>query len=268
MDVDGVMRTSSEHPCTIEKFETMLRAAARQLQGRARPLARPLVRLNSTVPRPSLTAQLFPLEKDTISEQDVDEWLSAVNTLKTGTKAPETPAEVYLSLLVNPEPFLGEKFEPTPEQVAEVGKYAGTAVPLMADPVVENFANLIMRDGKKARAQRQLSKALYMVFLKTRQDPVKILYETLDKLGPLFHTKLQKTGTAKSRTVPFPLDRRQRNRYAILWILEGAQKKKSPDFSVRLAEEIISAWEGKSLGYDKKLQLHKNAIAHRAYIQL
>lgn len=254
---------------------SFFRAAARQLcavRTAPRVPAARLCRFNSSVAHSSraasLTAQVLPLEKETITEEDVDEWLSAVQTLQQGNKAPETETEVYLSHLANPEPFLKEEFVPSDEQLAELAKYSGKELPLQTDPVVENFTNLIMRDGKKARAHRQLSKALYIVYLKTREDPVKILYETLDKLGPLFHTKMQKTGTAKSRTVPFPLNRRQRNRYAILWILEGSKRKKSLDFSVRLAEEIISAWEGKSSGYDKKMQLHKNAIAHRAYIQL
>ncbi|QBM87232.1 SSU ribosomal protein MRPS7P [Metschnikowia aff. pulcherrima] len=219
-------------------------------------------------PKIALTAKVFPLEKDEITENDVDEWLRAVQTLKEGKTAPETEAEVYLSQLLQPEEFLKEEFVPTKEQLAEVEKYSNKAVPLPIDPVIENFTNLIMRDGKKERAQIKLSKALYMVYLKTRRDPVEVLYETLDKLGPLFQLKVKKTGTAKNRTVPFPLNRRQRNRFAILWILEGAQKKKSLDFSVRLAEEIIGAYEGKSLGYDKKLQLHKNAITNRAYIEL
>lgn len=253
---------------------SLFRVAARLRVPRITPVVSrlaylPTQRFNSTAPKDiSLTAQVYPLDKDTITEADVDEWLSAVQTLKEGKKAPETEAEVYLSQLANPEPFLEEKFEPTEDQLAQVENYANKAVPLPSDPVIDNFANLIMRDGKKTRARKQLSRALYIVYLKTRQDPVKLLYETLDKLGPLFHTKVQKTGTAKSRTVPFPLDKRQRNRYAILWILEGSKKKKSLDFSVRLAEEIISAWEGKSSGYDKKTQLHKSAIAHRAYIQL
>lgn len=252
-------------------FRVATRLLTRVTPVRAPFVALPLCRYNSTAKKAesfSITAQVYPLEKDTITEADVDEWLSAVQTLQAGKKAPESEAEVYLSQLADPEPFLEEKFEPTDEQLAQVENYANKSVPLPSDPVIDNFANLIMRDGKKTRARKQLSRALYIVYLKTRQDPVKLLYETLDKLGPLFHTKVQKTGTAKSRTVPFPLDKRQRNRYAILWILEGSKKKKSLDFSVRLAEEIISAWEGKSSGYDKKTQLHKNAIAHRAYILL
>ncbi|OBA19773.1 ribosomal protein S7 [Metschnikowia bicuspidata var. bicuspidata NRRL YB-4993] len=219
-------------------------------------------------PKIALTAKVFPLEKDQITEKDVDEWLKAVQTLKSGKATPETEAEVYLSQLAQPEEFLKEEFVPTEEQLNEVERYSNKSVPLPNDPVIENFTNLIMRDGKKERAQIKLSKALYIVYLKTRRDPVEVLYETLDKLGPLFQLKVKKTGTAKNRTVPFPLNRRQRNRYAILWIMGGAEKKKSLDFSVRLAEEIIGAYEGKSLGYEKKAQLHKMAITNRAYIEL
>lgn len=224
-------------------------------------------RFNSTS-KPYSLVEILPLEKNTIEREDINEWLTAVKTLREGKKAPETEKEIYLNQLADPEPFLQEKFQPSDNQVAEVAKYTGEAVPLPADPVIDHFTNLILRDGKKARARKQLSRALYLVYLHSRQDPVKILYETLDKMGPLFHTKMQKTGTAKSKTVPFPLNRRQRNRYAILWILEGSKKRKSSDFSVRLAEELITAWEGKLAGYDRKAQMHKAAIAHRAYIQL
>lgn len=225
------------------------------------------LRFNSTQ-NIGVTALVFPPDKTSISESDVDEWLNAVQKLKTGKVVPETEAELYIHQLVEPLQFLEEKFEPTEEQLAQVEKYAGKAVPLPNDPIIENVTNLIMRAGRKSQARSLLSKALYIVYLKTRQDPVKILHETLDKLAPLLNTQVQMTGFAKSKVVPYPLTKRKRIRFAVKWILEGAEKKKSPDFSVRLAEEIISAYEGKSSGYDKKALMHKNAIAQRAYVQL
>lgn len=229
-------------------------------------------RLNSsttkTTANGSLTAQVFPIDKETIGEADVDEWLDAVRQLRGGKSAADTDLEVYIQQLAHPEVFLTEAFEPTAEQLAQIDAFAATKIPLMTDPVIDNFTNLIMRHGKKLKAHKILSRALYIVYLKTRKDPVALLHETLDKLGPLMTSKVQKTGAAKSKTVPFPLNKRQRNRFAITWILEGAAKKKSPDYSVRLAEEIVAAFEGKLSGYDRKAQMHKAAIAHRAYIRL
>lgn len=260
-----------------------VRACARHLQApiagalRMRTpicVSSPILRYNSSSTRSSeksdisLTAQVYPLNKENITETDVDEWLNAVKQLRGGKTHVESETEVYISHLANPEPFLEEKFEPTEEQLAEVEAFANKRIPLPSNPIIDNFTNLIMRDGKKSKAQKILSRALYIVYLKTRKDPIEILEETLDKMAPLMATKVQKTGAAKNRTVPYPLKKRQRNRYPITWILEGASKKKSPDYSVRLAEEIISAYEGKSSGYDRKAQMHKSAMAHRAYIKL
>lgn len=216
----------------------------------------------------SLTAQVYPIDKDNISEQDVDNWLESVRKLKAGRGAAETETEIYLSELTNPEPYLEEKFEPTEEQKAHAEALKAKDLPLPFNPTLENFMNLIMRDGRKSKARKILSRAMYIVYLKTRKDPVAYVEDTLDRLGPLMATKVEKTGVAKNRIVPYPLNKRQRIRYAVVWILQGAEKKKSPDYSVRLAEEIMAAYEGKSSGFDRKAQMHKSAMAHRAYIRL
>lgn len=253
-------------------MRSVLRAGVRRPMGLRGAVN--IVRYNSTKQpidhkNPSLTAQVFPLHKENITEGDVDEWLDAVKHMRSsGVGAASTEPEVYVAQLAQPEPFLADVFEPTPEQLAEVEAFANKKIPLPNEPMIENFTNLIMRHGKKLKAHKVLSRALYMVYLHTRQDPMRVLAETLDRLGPLMTTKVEKTGAAKNRTVPVPLNQRQRNRYAITWLLEGAAKKKSSDLSVRLADELIAAYEGKSSGYDRKAAMHKQAIAQRAYIRL
>lgn len=222
---------------------------------------------NNTI---SLAAQIYPTELQAITEDDVDAWLDAVTELKHGKHQPDTEKEIYLQQLTNPEPFLEEenKFVPTQEQLSQVEFFQSIKIPLQSDPLIDNLTNLIMRHGRKSQANKTVSRCLYIIYLKTRKDPVQVLYETIDKLSPLMGVQTQKTGTAKNKTVPFPLNTRQRNRFAILWLIEGSEKKKSTSFSVRLAEEIISAFEGKSSGFDKKAQMHKVAISQRAYITI
>ncbi|RKP32732.1 ribosomal protein S7 [Metschnikowia bicuspidata] len=230
------------------------------------PRAAFLPRFQSTTP--SLTAKFYPLEKETITEKDVDEWLAAVKALKQENRRPETEQEIYLAQLADPQPFLNEKFVPTEEQLAEVQRFADMKVPMRDDPVINYFINMIMRNGKKSKARKIVDRAFYIVYLKTRQDPVKVFYEVLEKMSPILTVKTLKTGFAKNVVIPAPLTKRQRDRQAILWLLEGSDKKMSNDLSVRLAEEIISTWEGKSSGYEKRASMHKNAIAQRAYIRL
>lgn len=226
----------------------------------------PFIRFQSS--GPSLTAKIMPLEKETISDKDIDEWLSAVKALKQENRRAETEQEIYLSQLADPEPYLKEKFVPTEEQLAELQLFADMKVPMKDDPVINYFVNMIMRHGQKSKARKIVDRAFYIVYLKTRTDPIKVFYEVLEKMSPLFAVKTLKTGFAKNIIVPVPLTKRQRDRQTILWLLDGADKKMSNDLSVRLGEEIISAWEGKSSGYEKRANIHKNAIAQRAYIRL
>ena len=228
------------------------------------------VRFNSTskASKQPLLAEIYPLNKDSITEKDLDNWIDAVKQLKSGKASHETPEEIYLGQLSQPQQFLKQTYEPTVEQIEETKKYANKKIPLRSDPTVDNLTNLIMRHGKKAKAQKVVSRALYIVQLKLRKDPIEVLRETLDKLGPLVNTKTMSTGVAKKRVVPIPLNEKQRNRFAIKWILEASNSRKSNDFSVRLAEEIINAYQGKSSGYDKKAQMHKQATQQRAYINL
>ncbi|KAL7665978.1 Small ribosomal subunit protein uS7 domain-containing protein [[Candida] zeylanoides] len=253
-----------------------LRASAKVFAPAMRPHV--IARFNSSTPvKPdgaekqnyNLFTQIYPTDKDTVTEADVDEWLKAVQKMKVNSSRDvETPEEVYLQQLAQPEPFLQETFEPTAEQLAQVETFKDTPMPLYNHPIIENVVCLMMKDGKKSKYQKILNRALYIIYLKKRQDPVQLLCDTLDNLGPLMATRTEKTGTAKNRMVPYPLNQRQRNRYAIKWILDGATKKKSSDYAVRLAEEIMSAHEGKSSGYDRKAQMHKAAIQQRSFIKL
>ncbi|EMG47921.1 RSM7 37S ribosomal protein S7 [Candida maltosa Xu316] len=228
-----------------------------------------LIRFNSTTTEsknPSLLTQIYPVSKENITEEDLDKWIDAVNNLKAGKTHHETLEEIYLGQLTQPDQFLKTSFEPTAEQIEETQKYADKRIPLRTDPTVDNLVNLIMRHGRKARAQKIVSRALYIVQMKLRQDPIEVLKETLDKLAPVVNTKTVSTGVAKRKIVPIPLNEKQRNRFAIRWILDASDNRKSDDFAVRLAEELINAYQGKSSGFDKKAQMHKQATQQRAYI--
>lgn len=113
-----------------------------------------------------------------------------------------------------------------------------------------------------------MNRALYLLFLETRSNPVEKLKEALDIVAPLVITKTVKTGFAKNYTVPVPLTQRQRNRMALLWILKASDSKASNDFSVRLCDEVLHVLSGKSALMEKRVLNHKMAIANRSYLSI
>lgn len=159
-------------------------------------------------------------------------------------------------------------FQPDAQQVKSAQALKGKALPKQTDEVLELAVNIIMKDGKKETARKHLNRALYLLFLETRENPVNKLKEALDLVAPIVVTKTVKTGFAKNFTVPVPLTQRQRNRMALLWILKSSDSKASNDFSVRLCDEILHVLSGKSSLMDKRVLSHKLAIANRSYLSI
>lgn len=214
-------------------------------------------------------------ENSHLSDQEIDEWLGAIQTLKAEFSETEFLPETSLAPpgqsridIVEEVMSQGKNFQPSQEQVEEWENLKDVPIPQRKDPILQHVTNMIMRHGKKQRAEKILSRALYLVFCQTRQDPVEVLKKSLDDLAPLMMVKTFSTGVAKAAVIPVPLNQKQRHRIAWKWIVEGTEKRASSDFSVRLGEELVSVFKGNSSGFDKRDQLHKTAIAHRSYIRL
>lgn len=214
-------------------------------------------------------------ENLSFTDEEVDEWLKDIEELKTEFSEREFLPEVSLAPpgqaridLVEEAIKSSQEFEPSQEQLEEWEALKDQPMPQLKDPTVQHVTNMIMRHGKKDRAQKIISRALYFLHCKTRKDPVELLKKALDDMAPLIMVKTFNTGVAKAAVIPVPLSQRQRNRIAWKWIVEGANKRVSNDFAVRLGEELVAVYEGKSSGFEKRDQMHKTAIAHRSYIQL
>lgn len=247
---------------------TMLHSARRHL------LCRPRLLWQSGLGAARFQSSLRAPANEPLAEGQIDEWLEAINELKAEFSAkdylPETslapPGQSKIDLLHGAH--AEAKTRPTTEQLEQWEALKSVPIPPRRDPTLEHITNMIMRHGKKEKAQSMLSKALYLVYCQTRQDPIQALEKALDELAPLMLTKTFNTGVAKASVIPVPLNKRQRNRIAWNWIVQSANQRVSSDFAVRLGEELIAISKGTSSAFDKRDQIHKTAIAHRAYIQL
>lgn len=159
------------------------------------------------------------------------------------------------------------------------------------DPVVAQVTNLIMRDGKKSVAQRNMSTILSI--LRTSPPPTysttrpllpgappashlplhPVLYLTLaiDSVAPLLRIRSQRgaAGGGVALQIPVPLGLRQRRRTAFTWILDAASKRKSRgsgnnQFAQRVAEELIAVVEGKSGVWEKRAAVHRLGTTARS----
>lgn len=185
-------------------------------------------------------------------------------------------------------PALGHKF---PLPARPIGAHDNHQDKYRYDSVVNQVTNLIMQDGKKAAAQRNMAHILTV--LRTAPPPTysparpllpgappashlplnPVLYLTLaiDSIAPLLRLRSQRgaAGGGVALQIPVPLGLRQRRRQAMEWILDVVSKKKSRSsgrntFAQRLAEEFISVVEGKSGVWTRRDAIHKLGTTARS----
>lgn len=132
--------------------------------------------------------------------------------------------------------------------------------------LLSQFVNTIMRDGKKATAQRVLFRTLGIVRDRTLKDPVATFGDSIESCAPLLKIRTRKKGS-KNVPVPVPLKERQRRRQSIVWLLDQAEKRSEKKWEERLAGEILQITNGTSSILLKKEQLYKQALAARANVQ-
>jgi small subunit ribosomal protein S7 len=78
-------------------------------------------------------------------------------------------------------------------------------------------------------------------------------------------------GGGQSLPVPVPLNIRQRRRTAFMWIIDSASKKYhkmsgKATFAYRLTQEIIGVVEGRSALWDRRINMHRQAVAARSNV--
>ncbi|KAG0373515.1 hypothetical protein BGX24_011607 [Mortierella sp. AD032] len=176
----------------------------------------------------------------------------------------------------NPAPVTGDaEKQEQEEEVSAASSFAEftpvspeVARSLTDNPILSQLVNTIMKDGKKARAQRFVADALLEIRSRTQSDPYHVILDALELTSPILKLTALKKGS-KVLQVPTPMTERQRRRKAIVWILEASDKRKGEKkFKDRLATEFLAVVNGNSGALVKKNQLHKMALANRANASL
>lgn len=131
-------------------------------------------------------------------------------------------------------------------------------------PIIGNFINIIMRDGKKSIAQRIIYSAFDIVGEKIKEDPLKTFHAALDNIRPRMAVKPRRIGGATYQ-VPLEVTKEKGIATAIRWMKDAALKKKGRPMQEKLADEIMAAYKREGSVIKKRDDTHKMAEANRAF---
>ena len=109
--------------------------------------------------------------------------------------------------------------------------------------ILAKFMNHVMESGKKAVAERIVYGALDKVKERKNGD-LEVFEKALDAIAPLVEVKSRRVGGATYQ-VPVEVRPSRRNALAMRWLVDAARKRGEKSMALRLAGELLDAFEGK-----------------------
>ena len=136
--------------------------------------------------------------------------------------------------------------------------------PVYNSKVVAKLINQVMLDGKKGTAQAIVYEAFDMVSEKLGGDALDIFTKALENIKPMLEVKARRVG-GSTYQVPMEIRPDRRQTLAIRWLVLYARKRSEKQMYLRLAGELMDAYNSQGGAFKKKEDVHKMAEANKAF---
>ena len=136
--------------------------------------------------------------------------------------------------------------------------------PKFGEIKLTKFINMLMRDGKKATAERITYGALDQIQSRRGSDPVEVVELALSNVSPAVEVKSRRVGGATYQ-VPVEVRPVRRNALAMRWIIDAAKRRGEKTMQAKLANELMDAADKRGSAFKKREDTHRMADANKAF---
>lgn len=151
-----------------------------------------------------------------------------------------------------------------------MGRITASRKQLKPDPkfdsiLASKFINCLMWDGKKTIAQKVFYDALDEI--KTRipdQEPIEVFNQAVENVKPYIEVRSKRVGGA-SYQVPMQVNKSRQQSLAIRWLLLAIREKKGRPTHLRLADELVAAYNREGVAMTRRDNTHRMAEANKAF---
>lgn len=148
------------------------------------------------------------------------------------------------------------KRKPKPRPIA--------ADPRYQDPMVTQFVNNLMYEGKKSTAFTTFYEAMEIVNKRTNESEHSVWKKALNNVMPQVEVRSRRIGGA---TFQIPTEIRAKRKISIgmKWLIRFSRQRSGKGMAEKLAAEIIAASKNEGAAIKRKEDMHKMAEANRAF---
>ncbi|MFC1792285.1 30S ribosomal protein S7 [Planctomycetota bacterium] len=149
-------------------------------------------------------------------------------------------------------------------------KFTASSQQLKPDPkfnskLVSKFINCLMLGGKKSTAQMVFYDAMDIISEKVKDaDALEVFEKAINNTKPLIEVRSKRVGGA-SYQVPMQVSSKRQQSLAFRWILASARSKKGKPMGVRLASELLDAYNETGGAMTTRENIHRMAEANKAF---
>ena len=125
-----------------------------------------------------------------------------------------------------------------------------------------------MRRGKKSIAQKVVYGAFDIIGSKEEDgqkfNPVDVFAKAIKNISPTVETRSRRVGGANYQ-IPRPVRPERRQSLAFRWILNAVRDKKGRPTHLKLADELVAAFNKEGAAMTKRENTHRMAEANKAF---
>ena len=149
-------------------------------------------------------------------------------------------------------------------------KFTASRTHLRPDPkygskLAGKFINCLMYDGKKSIAQTVFYDAMEKIEERfPNENPIDVFSRAVENCMPFIEVRSKRVGGATYQ-VPMQVRKNRQQTLAIRWILLSAREKKGRPMHLKLADELIAAYNREGAAIAKRETVHKMADANKAF---
>ena len=137
--------------------------------------------------------------------------------------------------------------------------------PRFGSKLASKFINCLMHDGKKSIAQGVFYAAMEMIERRIpNENPIDVFTRAVENVKPVIEVRSKRVGGATYQ-VPMQVNKVRQQTLSIRWILMAAREKKGRPMHVKLADELIAAYNRDGAAITRRENVHRMADANKAF---
>jgi len=136
--------------------------------------------------------------------------------------------------------------------------------PRYGDPIVTQFVNNMMLQGKKSTAFSIFYEAMDLIKERSQQDEHQIWKKALNNAMPQVEVRSRRIGGATFQ-IPTEIRAKRKMSIGMKWLIKFARQRSGKGMAEKLAAELMAASKGEGGAVKRKEDTHRMAESNRAF---